>query len=178
MFSRILALCFLSFVLSACGSSSSDNSAPASPSAPKSPNGGAHAPAGKLAAPSLKSELDKGKTLTLTFTSAKLASDVNERMNTRNLITLQDGKETIGGDDMKNWCQIGSENGYVNGGDRFNLKTADVQDKIYLAARQVYFKISSHLGFQCRKGGMDQSDMTLDDLQQIMGSLIKLDLSN
>lgn len=132
--------------------------------------GGASAPI------SLKSELDQGKTLTVTLVDAKLANEINNRMGSRNLITLQDGQTTIRGDDLKNWCQIASQNGFVKGGDRFDLQANDVQDKIYLTARQLSIRVSSHLGIQCRKGGMDQSEMTLADMQQILGSLIKLEL--
>lgn len=126
---------------------------------------------------SLKSELDQGKALRITMVDTKLANEINDRMGTRKLITLQDGKKVIRGDDLKNWCQIGSQNGFVNGGDRFEIKTSEVHDKIYLAARQVYLRLSPPLGIQCRKGGMDQSEMSLGEIQTIVGPLIKLELA-
>jgi hypothetical protein len=175
-----VSLAFVTIVVFTAGCTSS-SSALSDPAVPPTQSTTKHDSAGagttEPVRPSLKSQLDGGGTLIVTIQDPTLANDVNDRMN-KGLVLLQHGKETIRGDDMANFCQVGSENGYLHSGDRFELKSTDITDKVFLAATQVYLHASSHLGIQCRKGGMDQTEMTLSDLQEITGSLVTFEFES
>ena len=83
--------------------------------------------------PSLKSLLNSGGTLLLIIRDTKLATNVNDRMG-KDLVLIQHGKETIQGNDISNYCQVGSDSGCISIGDHFELKSKNVTDKVYLAA--------------------------------------------